>query len=246
MSIDIPRPTINAPTEAGRLEQVRSYLYQMAEQLNWALNSVEKQMEAAVLEASKQTSSEPTPEEVQSNFNSLKALIIKSADIVDSYSEVIKKKLEGYYVAESDFGTYKEDTSALFEANSKSFSTIFENIQEIDTTLSSLKGEYSRLIESEAYIKSGELYHDPATGAAVYGIEVGQTNTIDGVAVFDKFARFTSDRLSFYDKNDVEVAYISDYKLVITNAEIKGVLILGSYQIDTSDGLAFTWIGGVD
>ena len=245
MSIDIPRPNINAPTEAGRLEQVRSYLYQMAEQLNFALNSVERQMETTVLEASKQTSSEPTPEEVQSNFNSIKSLIIKSADIVDSYSEAIKKKLEGYYVAESDFGTYREDTSALFEANSKSFNAMFENVQEIDTTLSSLKGEYSRLIETEAYIKSGKLDDDPATGAAVYGIEVGQTNTIDGVEVFDKFARFTSDRLSFFDKNDVEVAYISDYTLVITKAEIN-VLILGGYEIDTSDGLTFKWIGGVD
>ena len=241
MPIDIPRPNINAPTEAGRLEQVRSYLYQMSEQLNWALNSVETKIETSVSNTSKRTSAEPTPEEAQANFNSIKSLIIKSADIVDEYYNKTSARNEGLYVASGDFGDFVEKTEAAFEATSKEIATKFENIQQITSDLEYIR---EQLIETNAYIKAGLLYYDDTSGATVYGIEVGQTNTIDGVEVFDKFARFTSDRLSFYDKNDVEVAYISDYKLVITNAEIKGVLTLGSYKIDTSDGLAFTWIEG--
>ena len=240
MPIDIPRPNITASTEAGRLEQVRSYLYQMAEQLNWALNSVDTKVETAISEPPKQTPSEPTPEEVQSNFNSIKALIIKSADIVDEYYEEISKRLEGLYVASGDFGDFVEKTEADFVATSKDITAAFSNVQQISDDLGKIK---EQLIETDGYIKSGLLYYDSVSGVPVYGLEVGQTNTIDGVDVFDKFARFTSDRLSFYDKNDVEVAYISDYKLYITNAEIKGTLYHGGYKVDSSDGLAYIWEG---
>jgi hypothetical protein len=60
--------------------------------------------------------------------------------------------------------------------------------------------------------------------------------------VFSKYARFVADKLSFYDKNDTEVAYISDYKLYITNAQITGTLNLGRYELDPTDGLAFKWV----
>lgn len=240
MSIDIPRPNITASTEAGRLEQVRSYLYQMAEQLNWALNNVERQMETVVAETSKQTSSEPTPEEAKTNFNSIKALIIKSADIVEAYSEVIEKKLEGKYVAESDFGTYKQDTSALITANSEAITAKFGNIQEIASTLEEIK---SQLIETEAYIRAGYLEDDPLSGVPVYGIEVGQEDIIGDKDSYRRFARFTSDRLSFYNSNRDEIAYISGYNLTITNARIKSALYHGGYRIDSSDGLAYIWEG---
>lgn len=240
MSIDIPRPNINAPTEAARLEQVRSYLYRIAEQLNWAFNTVETNIASLPKESAQSSSSTKSPEEVQSNFNSIKSLIIKSADIVDEYYEKISKRLEGLYVASGEFGEYKEETSATFEATSKGITQLFEDTQTISKSLEDIRNQY---IDTDAYIKTGILYYDSTTGAAVYGLEIGQTNTIDGEDVFDKFARFTSDRLSFYDSNDVEVAYISDYKLFITNAEIIGTLTHGGYDIDSSDGLAYMWKG---
>jgi hypothetical protein len=77
----------------------------------------------------------------------------------------------------------------------------------------------------------------------VYGLEIGQRNKIDGEEVFNKYARFTSDRLSFYDQNDTEIAYISDYKLHINHAEVLGTLKIGGYLIDTTKGLTFKWVG---
>ena len=60
------------------------------------------------------------------------------------------------------------------------------------------------------------------------------------------FARFTPEKLEFYIKgSDEPIAYMSGIQLVITNAKILGALELGGYKIDTSDGLAFKWIGGV-
>ena len=77
----------------------------------------------------------------------------------------------------------------------------------------------------------------------MHGLEIGQTSTIDGEEVFNKFARFTAGRLSFYDQNGYEVAYISDYKIYITHAEVTGSLKIGGYLIDTSKGLTFKWVG---
>lgn len=241
MAIDIRRPNINGHTDSQRLEQVRSYLYQVAEQLNWAFNTIEtKTTEAA--QSIVQTSSSPSSsaEDVQSNFNDIKALIIKSADIVEAYYEEISKRLEGVYVAQSDFGDYTEKTDAVITENSMNIGVAFTDIQEISSSLEEIR---STSIETNAYINSGILYYDNETGAAVYGLEIGQTNVIDGEEIFDKFARFTADRLSFYDTNNIEVAYISDYKLYITNAEVKGTLSIGGYDIDSSDGLAFLWKG---
>ena len=244
MAIDIRTPNINAQTEAGRLEQIRSYLYQISEQLNWAFSTVETNI-STVTQQSEQfaqtgAKSSSLEEDPLSNFNSVKALIIKSADIVEAYSEAIKKKLEGLYVASGDFGSYKEEVTQIITENEKGIRRDFYNKQEIDLDLDKLRDEF---IESNAYIHQGLLEYDAATGKAVYGLEIGQEDTKNGEKIFDKFARFTADRLSFFDSNDVEVAYISDYKLFITSAEIKGMLTHGGYDIDSSDGIAYLWKG---
>ena len=238
MSFDFNYPNISAPTDKGQIEQIRSYLYQFIDQLKFALNSLESSNEKAiqqVSQSSKKTTN--TAEEAQTTFNSLKALIIKSADIVESYYEEFNKKFSGSYVAQSDYGTFVQDTEQSIKANNERIEQTFANIQGIITDIENL--EHS-LIEANAHIKSGLLFYDEK-GVPIYGLEVGQRNEIDGVEVFNKYARFTSDRLSFYDKNDTEVAYISDYKLFITNAQISGSLTLGRFVFDTSNGLTIKW-----
>ena len=234
MSFDLKLPNINAPTVEGKVEQVRGYLYQLTEQLKWALNSIDSGEGKVLQQGSKANKVELTEEEAQATFGAVKSLIIKSADIVEAYSEEIKERLVGEYVAKSDFGTYQETTEKNRIADSKGVEDLYKSVQEIT-------GVINQLIEVNARIRSGLLYYDD-NGVPVYGVEVGQINEIDGVEVFNKFARFTSDRLSFFDKNDIEVAYISDYKLCITNAQITGTLTLGRFVYDTSDGLACRWV----
>ena len=96
-------------------------------------------------------------------------------------------------------------------------------------------------LETNAYIRTGLLFYSD-DGFPVYGLELGQKNEANGVEVFNKFAMFTADKLSFYDQNENEVAYISDQKLYITEAHITGALTLGRYYISTANGLAFKWI----
>ena len=242
MSVDIRLPNITGRTETEQLTQIKSYLYQFAEQLQWALKNVEGGGNSSNVLYQSTSATAAATNTVASNFNELKALIIKSADIVEAYYEKIDAllKLSGEYTAYSDFGIFKEQTLNLISANSSQIQQNIANLQAIFDTDGNIKAEllvnghiYSGIIE---YAKDGE---------AIVGIEIGQTTTENGVQVFNKFARFTSEKLSFYDAmvQDEPVAYISNYKLYITNAEITGTLKLGGFVYDTSIGIALKWEG---
>lgn len=243
MSDNIRFPNITATSEAGQLSQLKSYLYQLAEQLNYSLASMKSGNSSSVVDAkgnSVSVSAEQKADPV-STFNSIKALIVKSADIVNAYYEEVSKRLEGVYVAESDFGVYAEQTANDIKANSTAIEQFYTNLQEVITDIESLE---HTMIEVNAHIHSGLLYYDDE-GVPVYGLEIGQRTEIDGEEVFNKYARFTSDKLAFYDSNDNEVAYISDKKLYISHVEVTGSFSIGGF-VDTglSDGSIVTkWVG---
>lgn len=241
MSIQIPTPNITASNDRERLQQMQSYLYRMAQQLQWAFDTISTGGTSGTSGQTLPTVQRASKESSQDTFAGLKDLIIKSADIVNAYYAQINKRLEGIYVAQSDFGSYREETSLDIQANNTSINQLFTNQREISATVDEL---YNQSVGTRAYLKSGLLY-ETEDGVPVYGLEIGQTNSIDGTTVFDRFARFTADRLSFFDSNDVEVAYVSDYKFYVTNAEITGSLWLsGKFKIYYNGGLAFQWIGG--
>lgn len=240
MALDIRLPNITAASEAGQLAQIRSYLYQFAEQLQWAFNTMPAGGDGTAASAEMTAAGSTgamTETEAQSTFNDIKSLIIKSADIVNAYYEQIHERLEGEYVAQSDFGTFAEQTTQDIEKNSTAIEQNFQDIQKLLTDIDVINE-----IVANAYIRSGLLYYDN-DGAPVYGLEIGQQNIVDGVEVFNKYARFTSGKLSFYDKSGNEVALISDNRMEINNAEIKQTLTVGRYVIDTAgDGLIFKWV----
>ena len=245
MSIEIRLPNITGLTEREQLSQIKSYLMQLAQQLQWALDTVSSSssQNTAVQQVSSRVDASALPSGVaaQTTFNALKPLIIKSADIVNAYYEEINRRLDGEYVARSDFGEYRENTSQQISETSTEVERLFTNVQQIITDIDTL--EYS-LIETQAHIRSGLLYSDDS-GVPIYGLEVGQKNVIDGEEVFNKYARFTSDRLSFYDQNDSEVAYISDSKLYIENVEVlSSIKVGGLKQIVLANGdVVEKWVG---
>ena len=275
MGVDIRRPNITATTEKEQLVQIKSYLIQLAEQLEWALKNADTSNNTVVVTpTAKSLQPGMSAASAEATFGSIKALIIKSADIVNAYYEEISKKLEGQYVAQSDFGIFEEQTSQDVYENSTNITRAFSNVQQIktgvDSSLATLTEEINEVdskvadVESnlstdiktlndtvktintsiadiEANIKTGLL--DEKDGLPIYGVEIRQKNIVNGVEVYNKFARFTAGRLSFYDQNGFEVAYISDYKLYITHAEVTGTLKLGGYSVDTTNGLTFKWVG---
>ena len=237
-------PNITGSTDAQKLEQMKSYLYQLADELNFQIDKTgaagnrvsgypSTTNEAA--RAAKKT--DPV-----SSFNDIKALIIKSADIINAYYDEISARLDGVYVAESDFGIYAEQTTQDITANSKSIAQFYTDLQQV---ISEIEGVESTQIEVNAHINSGMLYY-AEDGTPVYGLEIGQKTEVDGEEVFNKFARFTADKLSFYDQNGNEVAYISDRKLYITHIEVIGSFSQGGF-VDTTlaDGSIVTrWVRG--
>jgi hypothetical protein len=208
-------------------------MHQLVQQLNWALNSLDQAVagNTSSVVMSKQ-SENMTPEEAVDTFNSIKSLIIKSADIVQAYEETIRKDFSGEYVAVSEFGEYTKKTDATILENSTSLTAVYESVETIGDEVK----------DTKAYIKRGELgtyKNGDLEGKTAYGIAVGETTNGE----YKGYAWFTASRLSFFD-GEYEVAYISSNKLYIRNAVFLESIQLGQYKIDTSDGLAFLWIGG--
>ena len=218
-TIDFRPPALSAASEAQAIVQLQRYLYQLGEQLNYALGTLHQ--EADTISQSAQQNAEAIQKVASTSprqtFTGLKDLIIKSADIVNAYYDQISTRLEGMYVAESTFGTFRQEVAADLTANAEGIQQAFSNIQKIDSNVAEIG---SSLQAVNAYIKTGVLYYN-SESMPVYGVEIGQRNEIDGVIGFQKYSRFTANRLAFFDQNDNEVAYITDRVLHITIAEIQ-------------------------
>lgn len=220
MSIPLPRQITGSGQE--QLRQIQSYLFRLSQELELALGTVDKQLltlrdTAAQTERAVRTVSESQNPKAQ--FSSLKALIIKSADIVNAYYEEISRKLSGEYVAQSDFGTFRQETRQSITENSQGITRAFSDLQTIENTLAELNGAVTQV---NAWIKTGKLGEDE-NSVPVYGVEIGQQTEKDGIVAFQKFARLLADRLSFFDRNGLEVSYIGEESMHITRAEVSAL-----------------------
>lgn len=249
-------PNIVGNTEAQKLEQMRRYLHQLADELNFQLDHTGNLMSGHLSTANEAVASAKKDSAI-SNFNDIKALIIKSADIINAYYDEISYRLEGIYVAEATFpggsASFVEKTEQNIEANSKYIEQLFTDLEEI---VSDVDGIESTMIETAANIRSGQLYiageeesvldDNIPNGAPVFGVEVGQKTTKDGVEVFDKFARFTAFGMILYDENGHEAAYITNNRMNIPNATINKSLLMGGFidEVDADGGIVTKWVGG--
>ena len=238
MGIDIRLPNINGKTESEQLAQIKSYLYQFAGQLQWGLSSLESS-NAASVQYLKSSSGKLQKDDSKMDFNQIKALIIKSADVVEAFYDEVTKLIDknNRYAAYSEYGTFVEETKTALYADGTGLTQQIKNVQQIFDTDGNIRAE----LLVNGHIFSGILEY-AKEGEAIVGIEIGQTTTTeDGTKKFNQFARFTAEKLSFYDENSTEVAYISDFKMVITEAWVKGNLELGinsHFVLDTSNGIA--------
>ena len=242
--MNIPLPQQLSGSEREQLEGMKTYLYQLAQNLQFALGAVEKQIitvqdTAANAERTLRSVSESQTPKAQ--FSGLKALIIKSADIVNAYYEEINRRLSGLYVAQSDFGTYRQETQQEITENAQGITRAFSDMQAIGDTLAQVQAAVTQV---NAWIKTGKLGEDE-NSVPIYGVEIGQQTEEDGLVVFRKFARLLSDRLSFFDQNGVEVSFIGDETMHITRAEISS-LTAGNASAEQFRMGEYLWFTGAD
>lgn len=94
-------------TVQEQLVRQYSYLFQMAQQLNVALG----QLESGGTAAPSGGTAAPAAEREQ-QYQTLKSMIVKTADTVQRRMDQLSAKLTGEYVAASEFGTYVERLNA--------------------------------------------------------------------------------------------------------------------------------------
>lgn len=215
MKISLPQQLFGSDRE--QLDAMRRYLCQLAGELEFALGDVEKQVltvDAGVRRTEKTAEALQASTAPKASFAAVKSLIIKSADIVNAYYEEMNRRFGGEYTAQSDFGTFREKTTQEIRENSRELRRLFTDVQEILDAVTRVETSVSKV---NAWIRTGRL--SETDSAPVYGVEIGQQTELDGVVVFQKFARLLADRLSFFDRNGVEVSFIGDETMHITRAE---------------------------
>lgn len=157
MGIDIRLPHITGSTEREQLDQLKRYLFQLREQLQVAFDTISVSAGSGNMSSPTPISPSvaPTSASPELTFSSLKALIIKSADIVDAFYDEINTRLEGVYVAQSDFGDYAQRTSQEIQETSQSTIQRFENIQVIvsnhDKDIASISGDLQTIGQDLSY-----------------------------------------------------------------------------------------------
>ena len=209
--VEIRLPELAGGTQAEQLQRIQSYLYTLAQQLQIAFDAVSQQQSEAPVQSGAGAGAAVQPESTAS-FAAVKAMILKSAQITQHFQEEMEKSLAGRYVAQSQFGTFRQETEQRINANSLGIQQQFTNVAQLETAVSGLE---SAVREVNATIRTG-LLAENENGQGIYGVEIGQQELENGVIRFRKYARLTAERLSFYDGNGVEVAYVSDRQLYVT------------------------------
>ena len=140
MSMNIRFPNITGVKPEEQIMQIKSYLYQLVEQLNWMLPTIESstgQAGASTNHSMGDISAE--------TFYELKSLLIKSSDTLNAYYEKINAKLEGQYVNQSDFNAHAQENAKSFAdlANQYVAQTSYDAYkQEMSQQFSDLANQY--------------------------------------------------------------------------------------------------------
>lgn len=182
--------------------------------------------------------------------------ISKTVDGLTIKNQSLDGKVSGLELTVDGFKTYAEATYVTEDGFEETYKRVSEETtKEINDHFKALDKFKN---DTTTNIKTGLLgYTEDDTPIPIYGIEIGQqTENAEGEKVFDQYARFTSDKLSFYDQSKNEVASIGDEKMTISHVEIVGNKTsksddYGSFKqgkfVDTTraDGtIVSKWIGG--
>ena len=244
-----------APAGSVQEQVTQQYLYlvQMSQQLNLALGQLEELgggagTVSAQRQAGRYTGNRDTAA-AQEQYDTLRSMIVKTAEQVKKVTEELTARLEEEYVASSDFGSYVARLSAYLEANPEAVTQYYSFFSDLRADVEAVDAAFAHYkVDTEGYIRTGIVYYD--NDMPVYGVAVGQglmCREVDGQKVVEQSnfrAVFTATRLSFW-QDATEVAYVSNNQLYITDITVLGTVCIGEWSVEAAEGgLTFRWIGG--
>ena len=245
----------DAPPKLADAEAYR-YLFRIAQDLNLALNSLDVSNftpEAAKSIGANGTAAQAAKAEIEQTANTLKGLIVKTAKDVRQEMDRLELKLNGQYVAKSEFGQYAEDTQATIEALPDSVTQRILNTQTITDMGDAIEALQAYTVQTEGFIKIGIVRYDglvPKVGIAIgQAVETtGATVNVDGtdydvIRSGQTLATYTSEGLSFEIGGTV-VAYMTNRKLYILDADVSGNIRQGKWlwEQDSVKGLTLRYV----
>ena len=256
---DIRLPNISARADMQtQMAQMRSYMYQMVEQLNWALSAMDGGASAREQQLPGQTTTPASDDKKEDDTNqrmaNLRDLIIKSADVVRQEMDRLATELKGSYVAQSEFGDYLERISQRIEADPSQLSQYFKFASDIRADVDRVGVDFaSYKTDVEGYIRQGIVGYDgtvPIIGIAIgQDIRTSQTGVETEQGVYDVIDKssnmsvWTTEKLSFYIGGQ-EAAYFSNGKLTVAQIAADRITGAGEWDVSFTSGVKFKWIGG--
>lgn len=170
--------------------------------------------------------------------NDLESYKISNNAGISVFGDTIISEVESIYAKKRDVDELNENISSRITQTATDIVENFsEDVTKMTEDISTVGENMSEFISSiDVYIRRGELE------SGVYGIEIGRSDS-------EIKARFTNDRLSFFQGN-TEVAYISGNNLYITRAQVLDYLEIGNgtdgyFTFDvTGNGLEVRWLYG--
>jgi len=240
-SLSISYPAIGGDA-TQQLYAVKSYLYQLTDQLNladWSAYKILSDIGSAIDANESGEKDEETKGRLQ-EAAALKSLIIKTADYAAANSETFKFSLRSDFVAISDFGKYFEEAEVEIEGTAVGITQLYSYSSGIRSDMEDVN------VGVNTYIKTGLLYYDDIV--PVYGVGVGNlatTVTSGGEKVLDRtnlMATFTAEEIAFWSGGSKR-AYITPSSVYFPSAVITGGSINiggGNFQVSSTGQLTAT------
>jgi hypothetical protein len=169
MAINLRPPSQGIGSTEEKLRSLYSYLFQMTDELNHALNNMREGGGEAAYRAisSASTGGGAKGSQAANAYQQLKALIIKTATEVTATTTRIVNEMASEYIASSEYGSYYEYLKKVTEETADGSLMTWESEQGV------IHGEDEYRAKSDVFIKVGIVkYHDDGTVDA--GIIIGR------------------------------------------------------------------------
>jgi len=202
--IELPQLPKGQPQE--QLQALYSYLYQMAEALNNNLAEIGNGdfTDDEMTVVREIVGADGTADSGRAEAETLKSLIIKTAQLIKSEIDQYNMKLIGTYEADGKLGRYVRKTRLDVDVTPS-------GIQQNYTFAEIIQGLKTYEVNAKNYIKTGYLRTE--SSIPVYGVAIGKdvvTFASDGTETYNdgnKVAELTADELSFWQNQNKVASY---------------------------------------